>query len=348
MQDLDEEYLRNLAQEAFTWTTETADVHETRVQIGWRVEDRLYLNSTGARCNQEICRVRATILPVAMENGRVESDRYIHGGVGGSDILDGVDPEKARKAAERARALLHAKSPPAGKLAVLLAPSVTGYFAHESFGHGAEADQFVRNRSYLKPILGQVVGPEILTIVDNGAYPGAWSEIYCDDEGQPAQRTVLVDHGRFTGALHDRNTAAALGALPTGNARRSDFLSRSLVRMTNTYVEPGENTYEELVKEARNGVLLESGAAGIEDPQGGQIQLKARMGHLIENGEVTDLVSSMALSGRVLEFLASIRGVSGREDFALDTGSCAKGKADFLPNAAGGPYLLASAVVGRA
>ncbi|MGA8709625.1 MAG: TldD/PmbA family protein [Thermoplasmata archaeon] len=348
MQELDEEYLRNLALEAFSWTTETPDIHETRVQIGWRVEGRLYLNSAGARCKQEICRVRAAILPVAMENGRVESDRYIHGGVGGSDILDGATPEKAQKAAERARALLHAKAPPAGKLAILLAPSVTGYFAHESFGHGAEADQFVRNRSYLKPILGKMVGPEVLTIVDNGAYPGAWSEIYCDDEGQPAQRTVLVDHGRFTGALHDRDTAAALGALPTGNARRSDFLSRSLVRMTNTYVEPGDSSYEELVKEARNGVLLESGAAGIEDPQGGQIQLKARMGHLIENGEVTDIVSSMALSGRVLEFLASIRGVSGREDFALDTGSCAKGKTDFLPNAAGGPYLLAAAVVGRA
>ena len=113
-------------------------------------------------------------------------------------------------------------------------------------------------------------------------------------------------------------------------------------------MEPGDSSYEELVKEARNGVLLEPEAAGIEDPQGGQIQLKARMGHLIENGEVTDIVSSMALSGRVLEFLASIRGVSGREDFALDTGSCAKGKTDFLPNAAGGPYLLAAAVVGRA
>ena len=61
------------------------------------------------------------------------------------------------------------------------------------------------------------------------------------------------------------------------------------------------------MKEAGNGVLLESGAAGIEDPQGGQIQIKARWGHLIENGKVTDLVSSMALSGRVLEFLTSIR-----------------------------------------
>jgi len=348
MREMGEEELGSLARDVFSWTNGIPDIRETQVQLSWRENERLYLNSAAARCYQAICRVRGAVLPIAMENGRVESGRFIHGGVGGREILDALTQESSRRAAEDARNLLRAKEPPAGKLTVLLAPSVTGYFAHESLGHGAEADQFVRDRSYLKPILGQQVGPEILTIVDNGAYPGAWSEIYCDDEGHPAQRTVLVDHGRFIGALHDRDTAAALGALPTGNSRRSDFLSRSFVRMTNTYVEPGDSTFEELVKEARYGVMLESGTGGIEDPQGGQIQLKARMGHLIENGQVTDVVSSMALSGRVLEFLASIRGVSGREDFVLDASSCGKGRTDLLPNSAGGPYLLATAVVGRA
>lgn len=348
VRDLGEEEMRRLAQDIFSWTSDVPDIRETKVQISWREEERLYLNSAAARCLQGLCRVRGSVQPVAMENGRVESDRLIQGGVGGREILDRLTPESVRKTAEGARDLLKARAPPAGKQTVLLAPSVTGYFAHESFGHGAEADQFVRDRSYLKPMLGKMVGPEMLTIVDNGAYPGAWSEIYCDDEGNPAQRTLLVDHGRFTGALHDRVTAAALGALPTGNARRSDFLSRSFVRMTNTYVEPGDRSYDELVKEARNGVLLEAGVAGIEDPQGGQMQIKSRMGHLIEKGEVTDLVSSTALSGQVLEFLASIRGVSGKEDFVLDAGSCGKGRTDFLPNSAGGTYLLSSAVVGRA
>lgn len=348
VRDMTEAEMRSFARDIFSWVSEVPDIHEAEVQASWRIDERLYLNSAAARCSQAISRVRGSVMPVAVENGRAESDRFIQGGVGGREILDALNPENARKAAENARALLHAKAPPAGKCTVLLAPSVTGYFAHESFGHGAEADQFVRNRSYLQPLLGQKVGPEILTIVDNGAYPGAWSEIYCDDEGHPAQRTVLVDHGRFVGALHSRDTAAALGAEPTGNTRRSDIFSRAFVRMTNTYVEPGESTVEELVKEAHDGVLLESGVGGIEDPQGGQIQLKARMGHRIENGKVTDLLSSMALSGRVLEFLTSIRGVSGKQDFALDTGSCGKGRTDFLPNSAGGTYLLSSAVVGRA
>ena len=348
IRDMDEEEMSRLAQDVYGWTKDVPEIHETEVQLSWREDERLYLNSAAARCSQAICRVRGMVQHVAMENGRAESDRYIHGGTGGREVLEGLAQEEARKAAEGARALLRAKAPPYGRLNVLLSPSLTGYFAHESFGHGAEADQFVRNRSYLRPLLGQMLGPEILTIVDNGAYEGAWSEIYCDDEGHPAQRTVLVDHGKFTGALHDRATAAALGATPTGNTRRSDVFSRAFVRMTNTYVEPGESTFDELVREAHDGVLLESGIGGIEDPQGGQVQVKARMGHLIENGKVTDLVSSMALSGRVLEFLQSIRGVSGKQDFLLDTGSCGKGRTDFLPNSAGGPFLLASAVVGRA
>jgi len=348
VRDFAEEEMLALARDVHSWTSGVPDIHETEVQISWRVDERLYLNSAAARCSQAITRVRGIVGHMAMESGQASSDRLVQGGVGGREMLDRLTAEGVHRTAENARALLKAKEPPSGRQNVLLSPSVTGYLAHESFGHGAEADQFVRDRSYLRPLLGQVVGPELLTIVDNGAYPGAWSQIYCDDEGHPAQRTVLVDRGRFVGALHDRATAAALGATPTGNTRRSDVFSRSFVRMTNTYVEPGDSTFEELVKEAHDGVLLESGVGGIEDPQGGQVQVKARMGHRIENGKITDLVSSMALSGKVLEFLRAIRGVSGPQDFQLDTGSCGKGRTDILPNSAGGPYLLSSAVVGRA
>jgi len=348
IQEMGEEEMVMMARDVFGWTQGLPDIRNTHVSISWRQDERLYLNSAGARCLQGVCRVRGSIRPIALENGRAEAEYFVRGGVGGREVLDALTPENARRSAEDARKLLHARAPPSGKRTVLLSPSLTGYFAHESFGHGAEADQFVRDRSYLKPLLGQVVAPEILTIVDNGAYPGAWSQIYCDDEGHPAQRTVLVERGRFVGALHDRESAAAVGALPTGNTRRTDVLSRSFVRMTNTYVEPGDSTFAELVKETRDGVLLESGTSGIEDPLGGLLQVKARKGHLIEKGEVTDLVSSMALSGRVLDFLSAIRGVSGKEDFALDTSSCGKGRTDYLPNSAGGPYLLSTAVVGPA
>ncbi len=337
-----------LAKDVRDWSTEIPSIRDSIATIGWHDEERLYVNTAGARCYQSISRVRGSVAAVAVESGKVEFDFRSEGGVGGIEWLDFLSEENVRAVAESARSLLTAPTPPTGPVNVLLDPGVTGIFAHESFGHGTEADQFVRDRSYLKPILGQPVGPEFLTIVDNGAYPGGWGSIYYDDEGHSGQRTVLVDRGRFVGALHDRETAAVLRATATGNTRRSDFTGRPFVRMTNTYVEPGDWSLDELVKEAKDGVLLEHASSGIEDPLGGQMQLKVQRGRLIERGELTQAVTSMALSGRVLDFLRGIRGIGKSEAFSVHPGFCGKGHSDILPAGTGGSYLLSSAVVGPA
>jgi len=338
----------SLGKDVLGWATQVPSVRDAIVRVGWEDEERLYLNTAGARTYQRITRVTGTCVPLAFDGGRVEFDFLGEGGVGGMERLAFLTEAKVKETAECSRSLLAAKAPPTGAMNVILDPGVAGTFAHESFGHGTEADQFVRDRSYLKPILGQVVGPESLTIVDNGAYPGGWGTIYFDDEGNPGQRTLLVNKGRFVGALHDRETAQALHARPTGNTRRSDFLSRPFVRMTNTYIEPGEWSLDDLVKEAKNGVLMERATSGIEDPLGGQMQLKVKRGRKIENGVLTDLVTSMALSGKVLDFLKGIRGVSTAEDFRIEPGYCGKGHSDVVPAGTGGAYLLSNAIVGPA
>lgn len=338
----------SVANDALGWATQVPGIHECQVIINWTDETRFYLNTAGARCYQVLPRVRASIAPLAIENGRVEFDYLSEGGIGGRERLDFLTPERVQETARNSVELLHARPAPTGTMEVLMDQSTTGTFAHESFGHGTEADQFLRDRSYLKPILGTVVGPEHLTIVDEGPYPGAWGAIYCDDEGTPGQRTVLVDRGRFVGGLHDRETAGVFRVPPTGNARRADFLSRLFVRMTNTFVEPGDWTKEELVREVQDGVLLEHATSGIEDPQGGQMQLKVKKGRRIEHGKLTDLVSSMALSGRVLDVLKATRGLSRREDFEMSPGYCGKGHTDLLPAGTGGTYLLSTAIVGPA
>ena len=348
MSDLSFEETIALEKDILAWATEIPDVRECQVSIGWAEEERFYLNTAGARVYQVTPRTHYSVAPIAMENGRVEFDALIEGGLGGQEQLSSLTQERVREVSRGAKELLHAAAPPTGQMEVLLDPSTTGTLAHESFGHGTEADQFVRDRSYLKPILGTVVGPDFLTIIDNGAYPGGWGTIYCDDEGHPGHRTVLVDRGRFVGGLHDRETAAMFHAAPTGNARRADFLSRLFVRMTNTYVEGGDWSLEELISETKDGVLLERATSGIEDPQGGQMQLKVKKGYRIVNGERTELVSSMALSGKVLDVLKSARGVSRPSDFEMSPGFCGKGQTDILPVGSGGTYLLATAIVGPA
>ncbi len=348
MRGVGSEEMISLARDVFSWMTAVAGVKDGQVRIHWSDDARFYLNTAGARCFQILPRVAAGVAPLALENGRVEFDYLSEGSLGGRDRLDFLSQERVTQVAKDTVALLHAGTPPTGEMSVLLDPGTTGTLAHESFGHGTEADQFLRDRSYLRPILGQTVGPEALTIIDEGSYPDGWGTGRFDDEGRVTQRTGLIDRGRFVGALHDRETAAALHVPATGNARRSDFLSRIFVRMTNTYVEPGDWTLDELVHEVKNGVMLEHCTSGIEDPLGGQMQIKVKKGHRIENGKLTNLVSSMALSGKVLEVLRQIRGLSRRSDFEMTPGFCGKGHTDLLPVASGGTYLLSTAVVGPA
>ena len=348
MSELSIEATIALEKDILGWATEVPDVRECQVVIDWTEQERFYLNTAGARVYEVLPRTHYTVAPIVTENGRVEFDALIEGGLGGQEQLSSLTPERVRGVSRAAKELLHAAAPPTGQMEVLLDPSTTGTLAHESFGHGTEADQFVRDRSYLKPLLGTVVGPDYLTIVDNGAYPGGWGTICCDDEGHPGHRTVLVDRGRFVGGLHDRETAAVFSTSATGNARRADFLSRLFVRMTNTYVEAGDWSLEELISETKDGVLLERATSGIEDPQGGQMQLKVKKGYRIVNGERSELVSSMALSGKVLDVLKSVRGVSRQSDFEMNPGFCGKGQTDMLPVGSGGTYLLATAIVGPA
>ncbi len=348
LRDLGASGALKLAKEIQGWGSPLPGIVDVRVRLEWQREERLYLNSAGARCAQTLERTVTVVAPIALENGRAEYEVWSKGGLGGLEAVPELNEPEVRALAERARALLQAKAPPAGETDVVLDPSVAGLLAHESFGHGTEADQFVRERSYLKPLVGKVVGPEELTIVDDSTVPEGWGSIYCDDEGHLAQRTPLVDRGRFVGALHDRETAAALGVKPTGSTRRSDFLSRAFVRMSNTFVAAGNHSVEELISGVKRGVLLERGTSGIEDPLGGQMQLKVKSGRRIENGQLTDLVGSMALSGRVLDFLRSIRGVARCSKLAIDPGFCGKGHGDYLPVGTGGTHVLSRAIVGPA
>jgi TldD protein len=323
-------------------------IDNAMVTLASSVEERLFLSTAGARRWQQVDRSRGTVIPIAMENGKVEYDYLSYGAMGGWEVLDDITEERILETASEAKALLHAGSAPTGKMPVLLDPSTAGTFAHESFGHGTEADQLLRDRSYLKPLLGQMVGPEFLTLVDDGSYPGGWGSIYFDDEGHPSQRTVLVDRGRFVEVLHDRESAAFFHRSATGNTRRSDFLSRPFVRMTNTFVEPGDWSLDELVQEAKNGIYLQNCTSGIEDPLGGQMQIKVKKARLIRNGELGPVGPSMALSGKVLDFLQGIRGVGKADVFSIGPGYCGKGHTDLIPAGTGGSYLLSEAVVGPA
>ncbi|MFX1587905.1 MAG: metallopeptidase TldD-related protein, partial [Promethearchaeota archaeon] len=132
--------------------------------------------------------------------------------------------------------------------------------------------------------------------------------------------------------------ASELNAIPKGNGRRETFAHPINVRMSNTYIEPGDYNLEEMIAEIDYGVMLIRGEFGMEDPIGGGMQCTSTKGYLIENGEKTQLLSGITLSGSVLDFLKNIDAISNNE-LQFHGGTCGKGNEDLVPVMSGGSYI---------
>lgn len=233
--------------------------------------------------------------------------------------------------------LREAKPVEPGKYTVILSPLAAGVFAHESFGHKSESDFMVGDETMKREwALGKKVGSDILSIVDSGVIPGSGYVPY-DDEGTLAKENYLIKDGILTGRLHSASTAAALEEGVTGNARAINFEYEPIVRMTTTYIKPGNKTLEELVSEVENGFLIET----IKHGSGlSTFTIAPSLAYRIENGKVTEPVNISVISGTVFETLSEIDGLSDKvELLSFVTGGCGKMEQYPLPVGFGGPYV---------
>ncbi len=248
------------------------------------------------------------------------------------------DVEKLKEYIEKCEDFLrNARSVTPGKYTVILSPLAAGVFAHESFGHKSESDFMVGDETMKKEwAIGKKVGSDILSIVDYGLIPGSGYVPY-DDEGTAARENFLIKDGILTGRLHSAPTAAALEEGVTGNARAMNFEYEPIVRMTTTYIKPGNKSFEELVSEVENGFLIET----IKHGSGlSTFTIAPSLAYRIENGKVTEPVNISVISGTVFETLSEIDGLSDKlELLSFVTGGCGKMEQYPLPVAFGGPYV---------
>ena len=310
----------------------------TKVKYLEYFTERIFFNNEGCQLRQVIPRSKLFIYPIAKEGIIADFDYYYDSGEIGFEIFDKIDNDTLDKIAQKSLEMLQAVLAPSGKYPVILDPGMTGIVAHESFGHGLEADQVMRDRSYLKAKLNQKVASEICTICDSSTIDNALGTYFFDDEGIKAGKNVLVKDGILKDFIYDRRTASALNAIPKGNGRRESFAHPVHPRMTNTYFEPGDYSLEEMIKEIKYGVFLVNEYFGMEDPLGGSMQNTSKKGYLIENGERTQILKAVTLSGHVLETLPKIDAIS-RGPIEIDGGTCGKGDEDNVPVGSGGTYV---------
>ncbi len=262
----------------------------------------------------------------------------------GYELMADLDPEGfAGVAADKALALLEAEPAPAGVFDVIIDPRVCGLLVHEAFGHNAEADAVWAGESILAGKEGQPVASELVSIADDPTREGLNGSFTYDHEGVPAVRHQIVKDGILLGYLHSLETAARMGAQPNGAARAMNHQYEPIVRMSNTFIEPGDATLEEMIEDTKHGLLLEGGYWGYVFTARGQFTCNIENAYAIENGKIGQHYRNASISGLTLETLSKVDAVGSDLSFDLG-GMCGKG-GQSMPVDAGGPHLRIREVV---
>jgi TldD protein len=305
----------------------------------------LFANSEGTLLQVEDSRVALFINAVAAAEGLIQFGHKSTGGAAGFEVIKNEDLEKfGRAPSEKALRLLKADLPPSGKFPVILDPELTGVFIHEALGHASEADLILQNDSILKGKINTQIGSHIVTIIDD-ATMDAFGYYPYDSEGVKTRENILVQDGVLKSLLSSRETASQLDIIPSGNAR-SAVGDQPIVRMSNTYLKPGDFQFEEIMEDLDNGIYLKGSRGGQVDTGKGIFQFNAAESFLIENGEVTKPLRDVSLSGNILEMLLHVDAVGS--DFKMGVGFCGK-SGQTVPVGDGGPHVrVKEAIVGGA
>ncbi len=229
--------------------------------------------------------------------------------------------------------------PKGGKFPVVLGPNVVGVFVHETFGHLAEADLALAG-GVLMNNMGKKIGSDVVTFYDDGTIEGAFGSAKYDDEGVPAQKTLLIKDGVVSGLMHNRETAQKFNTTPTGNARAEDFRVEPIIRMRNTFMAPRDRSFEELIEDVDSGYYFKSFRGGQANLDG-TFQVGMEEGYEIVKGEVGEAVRDASISGNTLDTLFKVEAVG--KDFELWPGRCGKGQTAFVSD--GGPHIRIKEVV---
>ena len=261
---------------------------------------------------------------------------------GGTRFDELKDIGETLRAAVREQANFLRSSVPVepGKYPVVLSPEAAGVFAHESFGHKSESDFMLSDESMRNEWqLGKTVGSPILSIAERGDLVGSGYVPY-DDEGTKAKKNYLIKNGVLAGRLHNAMSAAALDEGLTGNARAINCSFEPIVRMTTTYIEGGDLTFDELIAPIEKGYFIKT----INHGSGmSTFTIAPSVAYEIENGKLGKPVQISVITGSVFETLGLIDGLTKDvELLSFVTGGCGKMEQMGLPVGFGGPYVRIS------
>jgi TldD protein len=298
------------------------------------------INSDGVWIEDAMPLLYLRINVIAVRNGKRGTGTERVSFRRGAEQMDGDAAGKAgQEAARQAVAMIEAVDAPAGEMPVILAAG-GGVLFHEAIGHGLEGDGVYRGTSFYAGKVGQVVGSERVTLIDTGARPDLRGSFNVDDEGTPPLENKLIEKGVLKGFLTDRISATMLEAPRTGSGRRQSYRYPPLVRMSNTYLERGEDDVEEIIRSTKSGIYARALGGGEVDTTSGNFTFGVLEAYRIEDGKIGAPVRGANLVGNGPEILKRIDRIG--PDLKFWNGTCGKGQ--WVPVTSGAPTLRISSM----
>ena len=307
-----------------------------------KIQNVIFVNSEGTCIQHGWVDLEARFRAISSKNGMIQVAQESLGSRNGFEDIEGLD-EKIINTAKRAINNLHLKTPKGGTYTVVIDPILTGLFVHEAFGHLSEGDFIYDNPSMQKFMLfGKKFGESFLNIVDGAKIKGHRGSFLYDDEGTKAQNTYLIKEGILVGRLHSKETAGRMNEKPTGNARCLDYNYPPIVRMTNTWIEPGNSSPKDLLADIKLGIWAGNWLGGQTNCE--MFTFASGEARMIRDGRLEEPVKDVNLTGNVFQTLRNIEGIAN-DMYWDESGGCGKSGQSGLPVGVGGPSIRIRDVV---
>lgn len=298
-------------------------IKQVTVGIADTIQNVVIANTKGDFVEDQRVRTRFMVNAVAANEGIIQTGYNAVGGFTGFEMFEEYSPEDvALEAAGRSVKMLDAQPAPAGKMEIVMAGEAGGTMVHEACGHGLEADLVQKKLSVYGNRMGEKVASDLVTVIDDATIPGKYGSFRFDDEGTPGQKTVLIKNGILENYMYDRLTSMKEKKTSTGNGRRESYQDKPIPRMSNTYIAPGKDDPETIIKHVKNGLLVKKMGGGQVNTTNGDFVFDVAEGYLIKDGEITGPVRGATLTGNGPDVLQKVDMVG--PDLGYTIGTCGK------------------------
>lgn len=316
--------------------TETSQLYMDNIQ------DVIIANSNGLYAEDRRVYSRVVHTSIASNGNEKQTGMSGPGAFKGFEHLDYIDTyEMAYESSSTAATMLKAGYCQGGKMPVIIDNGFGGVIFHEACGHGLEATAVAKKSSVFTDKLGEKIASSKVTAIDDGTIANAWGSLNIDDEGHKTQKNILIKDGVLNSYLIDSHNGKKMGMESTGSGRRESYKFAPTSRMTNTYIDNGDDSIIDIFASVDYGLYAKKMGGGSVQTSTGEFNFSVREGYMVRDGKIAEPVRGATLIGKGQDVLFDIDMVSN--SLSLDTGNCGS-ISGTIPTTVGQPLIRVSEI----